>query len=159
MSFTLGPKSIAELKGVHPLLVECVHRALARSVVDFGVHDGLRTPTEQREYVRTGVSTTMNSMHLPQRDGFSHAVDLVPYINSKLRWEWDPIYRIAAAMHSAAKELKLPLRWGGVWDKRFPHDFAGSVGDMKYQVEAYVGRRKAAGRRAFIDGPHFELAS
>ncbi len=157
MSFTLGPKSLAELQGVHPRLVKCVHLALARCVVDFGVHDGLRTPQEQREYVRTGTSTTMNSMHLRQSDGYSHAVDLVPYIGGKLRWEWEPIYRIAAAMHSAATELKLPLRWGGVWDRRFPQDFRGSVGDMRFQVEEYVGRRRAAGKRAFIDGPHFEL--
>ena len=157
MSYVLGPKSLAELKGVHPRLVQCVRLAIDRSVVDFGVHDGLRTAKEQREYVRTGTSTTMNSMHLVQADGYGHAVDLVPYINGKLRWEWEPIYRIAAAMCSAAKELRLPLRWGGVWDRKFPQDFQGSVGDMRYQVEQYVARRKAAGKRAFIDGPHFEL--
>lgn len=158
MSYTLGPKSRAELIGVHPRLVECVRIAIARTEVDFGVHDGLRTEKEQREYVSRGVSTTMNSMHLRQRDGYGHAVDLVPYINGKLRWEWEPIYRIAAAMASAAKDLRLPLRWGGAWDRRFPQDYTGSVGDMRKQVEGYVQRRKAAGRRAFIDGPHYELA-
>lgn len=156
--FSLGQKSLSELRGVHPRLVQCVQLAIQRSVVDFGVHDGLRTPQEQREYLRTGTSTTMNSKHLQQRDGYGHAVDLVPYINGKLRWEWEPIYRIAAAMCSAARELQLPLRWGGVWDRRFPQDFAGSVGDMRFQVEGYVARRKAAGKRAFIDGPHFELS-
>lgn len=156
--FSLGQKSLSELRSVHPRLVQCVQLAIQRSVVDFGVHDGLRTPQEQREYLRTGTSTTVNSKHLPQRDGYGHAVDLVPYINGKLRWEWEPIYRIAAAMCSAARELQLPLRWGGVWDRRFPQDFAGSVGDMRFQVEDYVARRKAAGKRAFIDGPHFELS-
>lgn len=158
MPYSLGPKSLQELSGVHPRLVQCVQLAIARTTVDFGVHDGLRTPQEQREYVRTGASTTMNSLHLRQADGYGHAVDLVPFINGKLRWEWEPIYRIAAAMCSAAKELKLPLRWGGVWDKRFPQDFRGSPGDMRYQVEEYVARRRAANKRAFIDGPHFELA-
>lgn len=158
MSFSLGPKSLAELRGVHPRLVECVHLAIDRSVVDFGVHDGLRTAQEQREYVRVGTSTTMNSKHLTQVDGFGHAVDLVPYINGKLRWEWEPIYRIAAAMCSAARELNVSLRWGGVWDRRFPQDFKGSVGDMRFQVEGYVARRRKENKRAFIDGPHFELS-
>ena len=58
MSFTFGPKSKVELRGVHPRLVQCVRLAIDRSVVDFGVHDGLRTAQEQREYVRTGTSTT-----------------------------------------------------------------------------------------------------
>lgn len=158
MPFTLGPKSLQELQGVHPSLVQCVRLAIVRTTVDFGVHDGIRTLQEQREYLRKGTSTTMNSKHLPQRDGYGHAVDLVPYINGQLRWEWEPIYRIAAAMCSAARELQLPLRWGGVWDRRFPQDFKGNVGDMRSQVEQYVARRRSADRRAFIDGPHFELA-
>lgn len=157
MSYSLGPKSIAELRGVHPKLVQCVKLAMARTVVDFAVHDGLRTVEEQREYVRRGVSTTMNSMHRVQASGYGHAVDLVPYLNGKLRWEWEPIYRIAAAMCSAARELRLPLRWGGVWDRSFPADFKSTSADMRLQVDAYVRRRQAMGKRAFIDGPHFEL--
>lgn len=156
--FRFGSKSLAELRGVHPRLVDCVHRALQLSPVDFGVHDGLRTIDEQRRYVERGVSKTMNSMHLPQADGFSHAVDLVPYINGKLRWEWPPIFDIAAAMHRAATELHLPLRWGGVWDRRFPQDFGSRPGSIKDEVDAYVQRRRSIGRSAFLDGPHFELA-
>ena len=33
-------------------------------------------------------------------------------------------------------------------------DLAGDMGD---EVAAYVARRKAAGKKAFLDGPHFEL--
>jgi peptidoglycan L-alanyl-D-glutamate endopeptidase CwlK len=40
----------------------------------------------------------MNSRHLIRSDGFGHAVDLVPWINGKPRWEWKPIYHIAAAV-------------------------------------------------------------
>lgn len=156
--FRFGSKSLAELRGVHPRLVECVHRALQLSPVDFGVHDGLRTIEEQRAYVARGVSKTMNSMHLPQADGFSHAVDLVPYINGKLRWEWPPIFDIAAAMARAAREQGLPLRWGGVWDRAFPNEVGVGHLDMKAAVDGYVARRRSQGRSAFIDGPHFELA-
>ena len=32
------------------------------------------------------------------------------------------------------------------------------IDGMERAVSAYTARRRAAGRRAFIDGPHFELA-
>lgn len=159
MAYVLGPKSLAELNGVHPRLVEVVKRAIQLTSVDFGVHDGLRTREEQASYVKSGVSKTMNSKHLAQPDGWGHAVDLVPYINGKLRWEWPPIYAIAAAMAIASRELQLPLRWGGVWDRRFPVDFPTyTAGGMERSVSAYTARQRERGRRAFLDGPHFELA-
>lgn len=157
MAYKFGPKSLQELQGVHVELVRTVHRALALSSIDFGVHDGLRTKVEQAEYVRTGVSKTMNSKHLPQADGFSHAVDLVPYVNGKLRWEWEPIYLVAEAMHKAATETGIQLVWGGVWDRKFPSDFTGRSAHMKLMVDAYVSRRRKLGKSAFIDGPHFEM--
>lgn len=162
--YTLGAKSLAELDGVHPRLVECVKRAIVKTTQDFGVHDGLRTVAEQRKYVNSGASTTMNSMHLPQRDGFSHAVDLVPFIDGRLMWEWPPIYNIATAMAQAAHECKLALIWGGVWDRRFPEDFGNcSPKSMRSMVDGYTERRRkillAAGKkpRVFLDGPHFEM--
>lgn len=155
MTWKLSRRSKNELDGVHPDLIEVVHRCLEISPVDFGVHDGIRNVHEQRELVKRKVSRTMNSRHLRGKDGYGHAVDLVPYINRKLRWEWAPIYELASAMRQASQELLIPLRWGGVWDRRLGNlDF-----DMKFEVEAYVARRKQRypGRDVFIDGPHFEL--
>lgn len=164
MAYVLGKKSLAELKGVHPRLVDCVKIAITRTHQDFGVHDGLRTIEEQRRNVNSGVSKTMNSKHLRQSDGFSHAVDLVPYINGQLRWEWPPIFVIATAMAEAAHELNLGLVWGGVWDKRFPEDFGNcSPKSLRSMVDGYVERQRnrllAAGKkpRVFLDGPHFEM--
>jgi peptidoglycan L-alanyl-D-glutamate endopeptidase CwlK len=82
MAYSLGARSLAELEGVHPKLVEVVKRSIELTTQDFAVHDGLRTIAEQREYVRRGVSKTMNSMHMRQEDGYGHAFDLVPYISS-----------------------------------------------------------------------------
>lgn len=158
MAFQLGPRSRAELAGVHPRLVAVVERAIARSAQDFTVHDGLRTEAEQREYVRRGVSKTMNSMHRKQADGFGHAVDLVPFINGQLRWEWRPIFHIAAAVHSAASEMGVPLVWGGVWDRPFGA-LSGTATGIEAALNAYVGRRRALGKTAFIDGPHFQMGA
>lgn len=157
MTYSLGNASRAELKGVHPDLVRVVERAIQITKQDFSVHDGLRTEAEQRQYVKTGVSQTMNSMHRPQADGFGHAVDLVPFINGKMRWEWPAIYPIAAAVWQAAKELNVQIRWGGAWiDMRDVK--AGTPTEMKAAVDAYGARQRAKGKKAFTDGPHFELA-
>lgn len=154
--FQFGGRSKSELVGVHPRLVEVCHAALKLSPVDFGVHDGLRTMREQEEYVRTGVSKTMRSRHLKQEDGFGHAVDLVPYINGKLRWEWPAIYLMAEAVHEAATQLEVRLTWGAVWDRELAEL---DPTDLESEVQSHVARRKTMGRKAFLDGPHFQLVN
>lgn len=160
MTFVLGGKSRLELSGVHPNLVAVVERAIQVTPQDFTVFDGLRSPGEQSAMVASGASTTMNSKHLRQADGFSHAVDLVPWIAGKPRWDWAPIYHIAAATQAAASELGVKLRWGGVWDRAFLDLTPGPEG-LRREVEAYVRRRKKLrpGKAVFLDGPHYELLS
>lgn len=138
--FTLGSNSLREAGGVHPHLIQMVKYAIYITPQDFALHDGLRTLAEQREYVRTGASQTMDSLHLPQRDGWGHAVDLVPYINGKLRWEWPAIYPIAESMRAAAVHYGYPLEWGGI--KGF-----GSILTLKGPIKSHTG----------WDGPHFQL--
>jgi peptidoglycan L-alanyl-D-glutamate endopeptidase CwlK len=150
MPYTLGVKSLANLAGVHPDLSRVVKRAILISGQDFGVHEGLRSEATQAEYLRRGVTKTKNSKHLKQTDGFSHAVDLVPYLNGVLRWEWPLIYPIALAMRAAAVEYGVKLRWGGVWDKslnELPSGLEGAVHD-------YSARHPGPD---FLDGPHYEL--
>lgn len=149
--YVLGKRSREELDGVHPSLVAVVERAIVLTPQDFGVHDGLRTTSEQIVLVQTGASQTTKSRHLRQADGFGHAVDLVPYLNGKLRWEWPLIYPIAEAVRQAASELNVKLVWGGVWDR-----LLGELrGPLKPHVEAYCRRHPG---RDFIDGPHYQLA-
>ncbi|MBU3970627.1 MAG: M15 family metallopeptidase [Alphaproteobacteria bacterium] len=156
MGYALGAKSLAELQGVDPRLVMVVKRAIEISPQDFSVHDGLRTEAEQTALVRKGASQTMNSMHRKQADGYGHAVDLVPYINGKLRWEWPAIFPIAAAVKFAAAELNVQVRWGGCWD--LMSQIKGSTSaDMEKAVQAYGDAKRRAGKRSFPDGPHFEI--
>jgi peptidoglycan L-alanyl-D-glutamate endopeptidase CwlK len=147
MTFVLGNTSLKNLEGVDRCLVAVVKQAIVLSPVDFGVHEGVRTIEKQREYVRTGVSKTMNSKHLHGK-----AVDLVPYIGGVLRWEWEPIYSIALAMAQAASGMGVCLRWGGVWDKSLT-DFGGSIEQIKRAVADYCVRHPGPD---FLDGPHFE---
>lgn len=157
-AFAFGAASRAELIGVHPRMIAFAERTLAYSPVDFAVHDGLRTEREQKAYVAAGVSQTMASLHREQDDGFGHAVDLVPVINGKKRWEWPPIYQIAAAASRAAHDLGILVRWGGAWVQIGTDELRDpSPEDMKRLVDEYGARKRAAGKPAFTDGPHFEL--
>lgn len=146
--YQLGAASINELQGVHPHLVAVVKRAIELSQQDFAVHDGIRNLEQQQQLVAAGASKTLDSRHIS-----GHAVDLVPYINGKLRWEWPPIYQIAVAVRQAAQELAIPIRWGGAWDI----DFSQSSASPEQLVTDYSARRRQANQSVFIDGPHFEL--
>lgn len=150
--FVLGARSLANLEGVHPDLVAVVKRAIEITTQDFTVFDGLRTVAEQEQMVKSGASQTMNSKHLRQPDGYGHAVDLVPWINGKPRWEWPAIYPIAEAMQTAANELGVAITWGGCWCTLAP----GKAPEV--MVQEYVTRRIKQGRKAFVDGPHYQLS-
>lgn len=153
MPFQPGPKSQKELLGVHPYLVAVVHRCFDISPIDFAVHDGLRTPEEQAEYLRTGVTKTLNSKHLKQADGFGHAVDLVPYVNGKLRWEWGPIYILTLAFRQACVETHLDATWGAIWDRKV-HDLPDTDEGLRAAVKEYCDRHPGPD---FLDGPHFQI--
>lgn len=146
--FKLSNKSLSKLEGVHPDLVRVVKRAIEITPVDFSVAEGLRTFERQKELVASGKSRTMNSRHLT-----GDAVDLWAYVDGGVSWDWNYYYLIAKAVRDASKELNVDLRWGGVWDMRLA-DISCPVEDA---VNSYVNRRKALGRSAFIDGPHFEI--
>ena len=75
----------------------------------------------------------MNSRHIT-----GHAVDLVPYLNGKLRWEWTLIYPIAEAMRTSGKELGIPQRWGGCWDLIL----TDTTEPVEQLVAEYVERKK-----------------
>ena len=152
--YKLSKKSKERLIGVHPDLVAVVNRAIELTEQDFTVFEGVRTIAKQKENVKKGVSTTVSgSRHLIGKDNYAHAVDLVPYINGQLKWDWEGCYKIAEAVKQASIELGIPIRWGGVWDQALSE----INGTTKQAQQRYVDKRLKAGQRAFADGPHFEL--
>lgn len=128
MPFTLGIKSARNLVGVHPDLVSIVQLAITLSEVDFTVFEGVRTIEREREMIAKGLSSLKDPYecrHVPT-NGYGHAVDLVLLVDGQPTWnsQYIPAYgKIGAAMHKAAEQLKLPLRWGGEWKtfKDYPH--------------------------------------
>lgn len=119
--FKFSQGSLNKLKGVHPNLVKVVHLGLSLTDVDFGVTDGLRDMKKQEEYVAKGTSQTKNGRHLT-----GHAVDLTPYnekgeaITGKLGNDpknWHYFASVSFAMKKASQILKIPIEWGGDWEK------------------------------------------
>lgn len=155
--FVLGTASQRELVGVHPALVSVVKRAIVVTRQDFVVHDGIRSVDEQKRYVAAGVSKTMDSKHLR-----GIAVDLVPYVDGKVRWWWPQIYKVAAAMHFAARELGVKIKWGTVWDRPL-NDLAPGITDPDLLADALRREGLAYNVRHpgkdFPDGPHYEILS
>lgn len=125
--YKLSSRSLGHLEGVHPNLVRVVKRAILITRTDFGVVCGVRLLETQQEYFAQGKTTTLNSKHLVQADGFSHAVDLACYDDKgKLTYDTGWFNWVIQAMFTAAILEGVPIRAGGLW-------------------------------RTFIDAPHFEL--
>ncbi len=151
MSFYLSKRSENNLIGVNPTLVNMVRYAIKVTKIDFAVIDGLRTIEEQQAYVASGASKTMKSKHLT-----GHAVDLMAYVNGRGCWEL-PVYDdIASAMRESALMVDEALRWGGAWTISDIRTWDLPMGEAQ---DLYINQKVIAGKRPFIDAPHFELMS
>lgn len=126
--YSLGSRSLERMEGLHPSLVRVVHRAILITPMDFTVLEGLRTLARQERLFRIEATQTMDSRHLT-----GHAIDIAPWFDGEVRWDWPLFYPIATAMKNAAVEENVHIRWGGDWN-----------GDGIYDEK-------------FRDGPHYEL--
>jgi peptidoglycan L-alanyl-D-glutamate endopeptidase CwlK len=72
----------------------------------------------QRELFAKKATRTMRSRHI---HGF--AVDLAPLINGEVRWDWPLYNQLSKVVKQAAKDVKVPVEWGGDWTsfKDGPH--------------------------------------
>lgn len=115
MSIVLSDKNLAKLSLAHPDLVKVIKRAAAISSIDFTVLEVLRTLARQKELVAKGASTTMKSRHLPGADGKSRAVDIAPLDGGQVSWAWPLYFKLAPIIKQAAKDVGVPIEWGGDW--------------------------------------------
>ena len=114
MSFKFGKRSLKRLEGVHPDLVKICHLALEMSPIDFSIIEGVRTLKRQKALLAKGASTTLRSRHLT-----GHAIDMAPYVDGTIRWDWPLYHQIAPMFKKASYQLLTPIEWGGDW-KSFP---------------------------------------
>lgn len=150
MTFALSTRSLTKLQGVDERLVKIVRRAIQITTVDFGVVDGVRTPEQQMEYFKKGVSQiAVGGKHVEGK-----AVDLMAYIGDRGSWELNLYDNIADAMKQAAIEQNVAIRWGAAWNV---DDIRLWRGTMEEAMNFYIDTRRKQGQRPFIDAPHFEL--
>ena len=118
MSFRFSEASLKKMDGVHPDLVRVMKRAITLTPIDFKITEGLRSIERQRQLVAAGASKTMKSRHLT-----GHAVDVAALIGRNVRWDWPLYAQIAVAVKEAAKQINVPIEWGGDWKtfKDGPH--------------------------------------
>lgn len=148
--WTFTTRDRERLTDVDPRLIAVAERALDLSPLDFGITEGLRTPERQAQLMKAGASATMNSRHLT-----GHAIDVVVQLGDRISWELALYCQVAAAFREASVELATPIRWGGCWS--LLRDLPSTAEGIEDAVETYGARRRAAGKRALIDGPHFEI--
>ena len=147
--YNLGKSSLDKLAKVHPDLAKVVSRAITITDQDFTVVEGFRTLERQKQLVASGASQTMKSRHLT-----GHAVDLAPWVNGTIDWNGTARFdTIAEAVRQAAIKENVEVLWGGAWLLSLNYyDSAAQAFD------AYVHERQKAGRKPFIDRPHFQLS-
>ena len=110
--YSFGKKSRSRLHGVHEDLIVVFATAIQHSDLDFSVIEGLRTLERQKRLLAQGASTTLKSRHLT-----GHAVDIAPYVDGQIRWDW-PLYdRLAETIFEAADDCGITVEWGGDWKK------------------------------------------
>jgi peptidoglycan L-alanyl-D-glutamate endopeptidase CwlK len=130
MSYSYSAKSKAKLETCHPDIQKVFNEVIKH--VDCSILQGVRTVEEQEELVRTGKSQTMNSKHLKQADGYSHAIDVVPY---PIDWSnRERFILFAGKVLGIAKAMSVDLVSGIDWNDD------GNIKD-----------------HSFFDAPHFEL--
>jgi peptidoglycan L-alanyl-D-glutamate endopeptidase CwlK len=170
MSWKFGGRSLRNLEGVHPMLVEVAKIGLQNSEVDFGITCGTRTLAQQMDNIRKGRSKTKQSYHLidwdwdwsdrgykREKDGYSHAIDCVAYEGSDVVWEMPYYFKVADALQAAVQKIggnRPKLQWGCAWHL---DDICTYAGDMKKAYNEYVDLRRSQGRTPFTDGPHFQI--
>jgi len=152
MPFQFSARSLKNLEGVKPQLVDVVKLALTRSEVDFMVVEGVRTRERMMELYGKGRTAAQLAVHgipasyarpglrkvtwlrnpFSSKHGTGDAVDLLP---APYDWKEGPQWKqVYDAMMSAAEELGVKIRWGRDWDMDEIFEEKGET-----------------------DGPHFEL--
>lgn len=114
----LSERDLKKLKDAHPHLKLVVETAAKNTSIPFMVMEVERDMATQLANIKKGVSWTKRSRHLPSKDGLARAADLVP-IDEKGKpiWAWPVYHKLAVIIKAAAKQVKVPIEWGGDWKK------------------------------------------
>lgn len=112
----MDPRSESELTEVLPVLVR-VLRAATQTPQPFLVVYGARQLVAEESALATGHSETLHSRHLCSADGCCRAVDVAALVAGEPSFapghEAAVFGQIAEQIKASARELGVPLEWGG----------------------------------------------
>ena len=130
--FKFSNRSLHNLEGLHPKLIEFAKELLKISPYDFTITHGIRTAKEQNSLYQQGRTKpgkrvtncdgyNKKSNHQVHADGLGYAFDIAVIVNKK--YNWNPKYykEIGAVASELMKKYK--VTWGGNWTsfKDYPH--------------------------------------
>ena len=126
----LSQKSLKLLNSADKRLETIAIETHKESKIRFEIIESIRDLETQQKYFKDGKSKCDGivkiSKHQPRKsDGKSEAIDIVCYDpkTNKITWEHKYYYYIAGLFEAKAKELNIPMNWGG-WFSGFedcPH--------------------------------------
>lgn len=141
----ISAKTEKKLEGVHPALVAIYKDAAGTLPFRTTISEGVRSSARQAELYAKGRTTpgpqvtwVKTSRHQIGKDGFGHAIDVVPLDpDGSIPWNDLPKFQVLArAMLAAAKRAGIEIRPGSDWNGN------GVLGE-----------------KGETDWPHFELPS
>lgn len=109
-----GERSKQRLEGEHPDLIAIFEDVIKIYNITILKDGGARTRERQAALFAKGATKTMKSLHLPQEDGFAHAVDAAPY---PVDWnDRERFYYMNGLIRMAAEKRGIKIRQGHDWD-------------------------------------------
>ena len=104
--YKFGKRSRDRLRGVDVRIINILNELI--KIMDVTVIEGLRSADRQKELLAKGATKVKYSKHM---DG--KAVDIAPY---PIDWkDRDRFHYMGGMIRGIAKQLNVPIRWGGDW--------------------------------------------
>jgi peptidoglycan L-alanyl-D-glutamate endopeptidase CwlK len=148
-----GKSSLRRLENAHPDL----KRLFDVVVVEFdcAILESVRSPEQQAQNVKDGVSHTYDSRHLADENGISWAVDACPYpliwpdpknlsyVKDLARW-----YYFGGYVLGVARCMNIRVRWGGDWNGN------RDIKDQSFDDLGHFEIRRGADHLNILGHPH-----
>jgi len=122
--FHLSPRSHNNMIGIDDRLVLLANHTIEISKVDFGIPatGGLRNEKDQLLLFQQNKSRC-DGVNRKSNHQKGRALDFFAYVDGAASWEKEYLAQVAAAFLQCANELKINIRWGGLFRSYvdFPH--------------------------------------